>query len=124
MALKVPERYFRFRRFGDFPNKSQAGAGICRCLLAKDGSVIIDTLLAKNENNKKQERGMRMSENKAQRNDREFAVRKRELCRELLEFLSEIREAKWIAEEKVRKALTDNEEYRWIVIMADTIEDD
>ncbi len=65
-----------------------------------------------------------MSENKAQRNDREFAVRKRELCRELLEFLSEIREAKWIAEEKVRKALTDNEEYRWIVIMADTIEDD
>jgi len=31
MALKVPERYIRFRGFGDFPNKSQAGAGICRC---------------------------------------------------------------------------------------------
>ena len=65
-----------------------------------------------------------MRENMAERNDREFAVRKRDLCRELLEFLSEIREAKWIAEEKVRKALTDNEEYRWIIKMADTIEDD
>ncbi len=55
---------------------------------------------------------MRLRENMAERNDREFAVRKRDLCRELLEFLSEIREAKWIVEEKVRKALTDNEEYR------------
>ncbi len=65
-----------------------------------------------------------MIENREERNDREFAVKKRDLCGELLEFLSKIREAKWIAEEKVRKTLADNEEYRWIVKMADTIEDD
>ena len=65
-----------------------------------------------------------MGENMIERDNQEFAVRKRDLCRKLLEFLSEIREAKWIVEEKVRKALTDNEEYRWIIKMADTIEDD
>lgn len=58
------------------------------------------------------------------RDDRRFAERKRDLCRALLGFLSEIREAKWLADEKARMALSDNEEYRWIIKMADTIEDD
>ena len=34
------------------------------------------------------------------------------------------REAKCFAEEKARKALSDNEEYRWIIKMADAVEDD
>ncbi len=55
---------------------------------------------------------------------RRFAERKRDLCRALLGFLSEIREAKCLAEEKARKALSDNEEYRWIIKMADVVEDD
>ncbi len=58
------------------------------------------------------------------RDNRRFAERKRDLCRALLGFLSEIREAKWLAEEKARKALSDNEEYRWIIKMADAVEDD
>ena len=65
-----------------------------------------------------------MNEVMTNRDDRRFAERKRDLCRELLGFLSEIREAKWLAEEKARKALADNEDYRWIIKMADAVEDD
>ena len=43
-----------------------------------------------------------------ERDDRRFAERKRDMCRALLGFLSEIREAKWLAEEKAGKALSDN----------------
>ena len=53
-----------------------------------------------------------MNEILAGRDDRRFVERKRDLCRALLGFLSEIREAKWLADEKARMALSDNEEYR------------
>lgn len=39
------------------PNKSQTGPVATEALLAKDGSVITDTLLARNENNKITEGG-------------------------------------------------------------------
>ena len=67
---------------------------------------------------------MKMNKILTERDDRRFAERKRDMCRALLGFLSEIREAKWLAEEKARKALSDKEEYRWIIKMADAVEDD
>ena len=57
------------------------------------------------------------------KSDSNLAIRIRNLCREMLRFLSELREEKWLAEEKTLAHVREGEYYKRIVGMADTVED-
>ena len=54
---------------------------------------------------------------------RMFAVRKRDLCRYILEKLADIREEKWNCEAEAMKVLEGNETYTWIIHHIDRLDD-
>ena len=53
-------------------------------------------------------------DDKNQIEERKYQIRKRELCRFILEKLSDIREEKWNIEKETMKALEKNERYQQI----------
>lgn len=54
---------------------------------------------------------------------RKFAVRKRDLCRYILDKLSDIREEKWNCEAEAMKVLEGNDTYTWIIHHIDRLDD-
>ncbi len=52
-----------------------------------------------------------------------FAKKKRDLCQFILTLMSQMREEKFLAEEKAMKVLEDNEIYNWVIGKLDCIED-
>ena len=61
---------------------------------------------------------------KKRQDDKEFAERKRDLCQLILKVMSEMREEKFLAEERAMKVLEDDETYIWVINRLDRIEDD
>ena len=55
--------------------------------------------------------------------DQGLAIRIRDLCGLMLRLLSDLREEKWLAEEKALQELRSDEMYRWILGTAEAIED-
>lgn len=65
-------------------------------------------------------------ETEVQRLQRErlaHGIRKRELCKGLLEHLSDMRKVKYPAEAEAMKILEDNEAYSWVIGRLDQVED-
>ena len=55
--------------------------------------------------------------------ERSFAERKRDLCKFILTVMSEMREEKFLAEERALNVLGDDDIYNWVINKLDRIED-
>lgn len=55
--------------------------------------------------------------------ERAFAERKRDLCKFILTMMSEMREEKFLAEERALTVLGDDDTYNWVINKLDFIED-